>query len=73
MDNPKSGSTYQSTRVTLPRVRAEDGRVVVMFELVSVRDQLDRPRIEILLEADIAQTLAAEIVRNVRKIEKGQT
>lgn len=70
MIRPKDGSTYQRATTRLPRVRAEAGRVVVTLDIISVADPLDRPSVELLLEADIAQTLAAELVRAARLIEK---
>jgi|HubBroStandDraft_6_1064221.scaffolds.fasta_scaffold1999115_1 hypothetical protein len=69
MSNPKAGSQYQLFQRTLPRVRAEEGRVIVRLELASRTDHTDRPDIELVLEAGIASTLGAELLRAARMIE----
>ena len=63
MTTLKAGLKYQLHQDTLPRVRAEDGRVVVRLELSSTVDPTDRPDIELVFGADIAFDLAEEIRR----------
>jgi hypothetical protein len=62
MANPKAHSQYQLHPQTLPRVRAEAGRVVVRLELVSLSDHNDRPDVEVL-EGGTASILGQEIQR----------
>jgi hypothetical protein len=67
MDGPKDGSRYELQKQTIPRVRAEAGHVILRLELVSLRDPLDKPYIDIALPPDYAGTLAFELLEATKK------
>lgn len=69
MPSPEDESRYHSTTVKNPRVRAEDGRVILTLELVSKGIRLDQAGIELVFEPKLAEDLSREFLLAVRKIE----
>jgi hypothetical protein len=70
MSNPEDASRYHSTTVLNPRVRAEDGRVILRLELASKGIRIDQAGIELIFEPKVAEELGHEFLDAVLKIEK---
>jgi hypothetical protein len=66
--NPKAEPPFELRPLTLPRVRAEAGHVVVRLELRSLRDVLDVRDMELVLEGKYAAALGFELIENAKKL-----
>ena len=68
MVNPTNAQRVELKQQTVPRVRAEGGRVLVRLELVSVADVGYAQDIELVLTPKNAAVLGAELAIAIQKI-----
>jgi hypothetical protein len=68
MANPKVAQLVELVPQTIPRVRAEWGRVIVRLELKSLVDPLEMKDIEIALSGQYAAALAVELIASAQKV-----
>jgi hypothetical protein len=68
----RDASPFGPRPQTRPKVRAEAGHVVVMLELISLRDPTDVREIELVLPPEIAGPFGLDLVDATQRIGQKQ-